>query len=140
MAGTLTAIVLVFLTMHLRAFVAYGSFAALFDLPAPAGVTPAQLFQAVFLMKLGLSIAFVLLFRVAREVWVNRWLHYALIWWVMFVLMEIGQAMLPNYSWMEALAGVISETLYCPVAAFITAKLLGNVNKQANRLRKPGDE
>jgi hypothetical protein len=50
---------------------------------------------------------------------------YALLWWVMFVVGEIGQAIGPDYTWKEAIAGMISETIYVPLAAYVTRWLLG---------------
>jgi hypothetical protein len=43
----------------------------------------------------------------------------------MFVIGEVGQAIGPNYSWKEAVAGAISETVYFPLAAFVTNWLIG---------------
>ena len=50
---------------------------------------------------------------------------YALLWWVMFVVGEIGQAIGPNYTWKEAIAGMVSETIYVPLAAYVTNWFLG---------------
>jgi len=50
---------------------------------------------------------------------------YAGLWWMMFVIGEIGQALGPGYTWTEALAGVISETVYFPVSALVTNRLIG---------------
>jgi hypothetical protein len=43
----------------------------------------------------------------------------------MFIIGEIGQAISPNYSWKEALAGIISETIYLPLSALVTQWLIG---------------
>lgn len=74
--------------------------------------------------KLGTALAFVLIFYVARGSLGGQWLVYALLWWVMFVLGEIGQAIGPDYTWKEAIAGVVSETIYVPLAAYVTSWLL----------------
>ena len=50
---------------------------------------------------------------------------YALLWWLMFVIGEVGQAILPTYSWTEAVAGILSETLYVPLSAYVTKWLIG---------------
>lgn len=60
-----------------------------------------------------------------RNTWVGRWPLYAAIWWLMFVLTELGQAFGPGYSWTEAIAGIIAEAIYCPLSAFLVARLLG---------------
>jgi len=67
----------------------------------------------------------VLIFYFARSSLSGQWLLYALIWWLMFVIGEIGQAIGPNYTWKEAIAGVISETVYLPLSAYVTNSLIG---------------
>ena len=76
-------------------------------------------------MKAGHAAAFVLLFRLGRDVFAERWMAYAAIWWLMFVVGEIGQAIGPSYPWQDAIAGVVSETIYFPLAALVTRRLLG---------------
>jgi hypothetical protein len=49
---------------------------------------------------------------------------YALLWWLMFAIGEVGQAIGPNYSWMEAVGGIISESIYLPLAALVTKRVL----------------
>ena len=60
-----------------------------------------------------------------RASFTPRWLVYASIWWLMFVLGEIGQTIGFGYSTQEAVAGIISESIYFPVAAFVTSRLVG---------------
>ena len=43
----------------------------------------------------------------------------------MFIIGEIGQAIGPKYSWTEAIAGIISETVYFPLSAYVTNWLIG---------------
>jgi hypothetical protein len=43
----------------------------------------------------------------------------------MFVLDEIGQALGPKYSVREAVGGVVSETIYLPLSAHLTQRLVG---------------
>lgn len=43
----------------------------------------------------------------------------------MFVFDEIGQAIGPKYSVQEVVAGVVSETIYLPLSAYLTQWLLG---------------
>jgi hypothetical protein len=43
----------------------------------------------------------------------------------MFVVGEIGQTIGPDYNWKEAIAGMISETICVPLAAYVTRWLLG---------------
>ena len=124
MRRTILAIFLTLVIMHLGAFLVYGLFSVFFGLKFPIDASPGQMFLSVFLQKLGLAIAFVFLFKGARESWIGRWMLYALIWWVMFAVMEVGQAIGPHYSWSEAIAGIISEAIYCPLSALATAKIL----------------
>ncbi|WP_272906536.1 hypothetical protein [Devosia sp. SL43] len=42
----------------------------------------------------------------------------------MFALGELGQAIAPGYSWPEAAAGLISETIYFPVSGLILVWLV----------------
>jgi hypothetical protein len=42
----------------------------------------------------------------------------------MHAIVEIGQAIGPDYSNKEAVAGIISEIIYFPVSAFVIAQLL----------------
>ena len=55
----------------------------------------------------------------------SRWLLYGLLWLLMFAVGEIGQAIAPGYSWTEAVLGVISEAVYCPLSAYVAWRLLG---------------
>jgi membrane associated rhomboid family serine protease len=75
-------------------------------------------------MKLGVAVAFVLLFFLARDSWIVRWTTYAFVWWVMFALIEAGQAITPDYSWLAAVGGIISEAIYFPLSASVVARLL----------------
>ena len=125
MGRTILAVVVTLVIMHVGAFVAYGAASALFGLDPPKDVSPAQLFASVFVQKLGLAVAFVLLYQVAHESWVGRWFTYALIWFTMFAIMECGQAMGPAYSWSDAAAGVVAEGIYCPLSALVLSKMLG---------------
>ena len=74
--------------------------------------------------KTGTAIAFVLLFYCAANFWCVHWLLYAFIWWLMFLINEVGQTVGPNYSWKEALAGIVSESIYFPIAAYLLHGLL----------------
>lgn len=55
--------------------------------------------MSVFVSKLGTALAFVLIFYIAGGSLSRQWLVYALLWWVMFVVGEIGQAIGPDYTW-----------------------------------------
>jgi hypothetical protein len=90
----------------------------------PEGVSPAMFLLSVLVSKIGTAIAFVLIFYFARNIFGNNWLLYAFIWWMMLAIGEVGQAIGPNYSWKEAIAGVISESIYFPISAYIVHWLI----------------
>ena len=47
-----------------------------------------------------------------------------LIYGLASVMGEIGQTIGPNYTWKEAIAGILSETIYLPLSAYITNWLI----------------
>lgn len=92
----------------------------------PDDGTTAQFMTSVLVMKIGTAIGFVLLFWFARGALAARWLLYAAIWWLMFAVVEVGQAIGPNYSAGDALGGIIAEAVYFPLSSWATARLLGS--------------
>jgi hypothetical protein len=50
----------------------------------------------------------VLVYALAQDPFRVQWLAYAGLWFVMFAIGEVGQAIGPDYSWQEAILGVIS--------------------------------
>ncbi len=124
MVKATTSIILVLVTIYFVPFVVYSVFSVVSDLEPPKG-PPALFLTSVFVSKAGTAIAFVLIFYVARDSMTGRWLLYAFLWWLMFSIGEIGQAIAPKYTWKEALAGVISETIYFPASAYVTNRLVG---------------
>lgn len=109
---------LVWVTIFVVPVLIYGAFAALTGLKPP-GSSPALFLVSTAVSKLGTAMAFVGLFYLARDVFGGQWLLYAGIWWLMFVIGEVGQAIGPNYSWQEAIAGAISESIYFPLSGLI---------------------
>jgi hypothetical protein len=112
------------LIMYVVPFLVYGGFSALAGLEPPSEVSPERFLLSILVVKLGLSIAFVLLYYFGLPSWAASWRRYAFIWWLMFLFAEIGQAIGPGYSWTEAVAGIIAEIVYCPLAALVVAKVL----------------
>jgi hypothetical protein len=94
----------------------YGTVSAFTGLQVP-GESAVIFLTGVLISKVGTAVAFVALFYLARDTFVGRWPLYAFIWWIMFAFGEVGQAIGPNYSWGEALAGGISEAIYLPLSA-----------------------
>ncbi len=114
-----------FLIMNLATLVAYGSLAVIMGLEPPADGSPGQFFVSVLVVKLGLAGGFVAFYHFAREIWFTRWMQYALIWWATFAVIEIGQAIAANYSWTDAMGGILAEAIYFPIAVLVTRRLLG---------------
>jgi len=124
--GKIVLSVLLTLTIiYLVPFLVYGISAALTGLKPPQGASPAQFLMSVFVSKVGTALAFGLIFYIARDALSGRWLLYAFLWWLMYAIGEVGQAIGPNYSWNEAIAGIISETTYFPLSAFVVDRLIG---------------
>jgi hypothetical protein len=115
-------IVFVLAIIFVVPIIIYGAFSEATGLQIP-GDSPLTFLLGVLVSKTGTAIAFVLLFYFARNSLSGRWLLYAAIWWMMFAIGEVGQAIGPNYSWTEAIAGVISETIYFPLSAYLVNRL-----------------
>lgn len=125
MEKVILCILLVLAVIYVVPFLVYGLGSAVAGLKTPEGVSPGKFLISVLVTKTGTATAFVLLFYFARDSLSGQWFLYACVWWLMFVMGEIGQTLAPNYSWKEALAGMISETVYFPLAARLTDWLLG---------------
>ena len=101
----------------------YGAFSQ-FGLASMPGDSPIQFLAGVLVSKIGTALAFVVLFVMASTELRRSWPGYALIWFAMFALEEIGQAIGPNYPWSEAVAGIVSEAIYLPLSAFMLSKVM----------------
>ncbi len=119
---TLT-VCLVFMIIFVVPFLVYGALSLVTGLQPP-GEDPSAFLAGVAVSKLGTAIAFVGIWLIARESLGPQWAFYVALWWAMFALGEIGQAIGPDYSWPEAIAGVISETIYLPAAGLVISRLL----------------
>jgi hypothetical protein len=124
MTKIILSIILVLAVIYIVPIIIYGIFSSLIGAKMPEGVSPAMFLLSVLVSKIGTAIAFVLIFYFARNIFGNNWLLYAFIWWMMLAIGEVGQAIGPNYSWKEAIAGVISESIYFPISAYIVHWLI----------------
>ena len=124
MRKIILAIVFTLVIIYAVPFVIYSILAVTVGLKPSADASLSQFLIGVLVSKTGTAIAFVLIFYVARDCLTGQWLLYALLWWLMFAIGEIGQAIGPNYSWMEAVGGIISEAIYLPLAALVTKRML----------------
>lgn len=124
MTKIILSILLVLAVIYIVPFIVYGLSSTLIGAKMPEGVSPLMFLISVFISKVGTAIAFVLIFYFARNSFSEHWLLYAFIWWLMFAIGEAGQAIGPNYSWKEAIIGVVSETIYLPASAYIVNRLI----------------
>ncbi len=104
-------------------FPIYGALSVFTGLEPPTEGSALQFVLSVLIVKVGVALAFVLLFALARGSWAQRWQLYALVWWIMFAVMELGQAIVPDYSWLDAIGGIVAEAIYFPLSAFVVVKL-----------------
>jgi hypothetical protein len=125
MVKVMFTIIFVLAIIYIVPFLVYSVFTLITSLKPPKDASPAQFLTSVFVSKVGTAIAFVLIFYFARSSLTGQWPLYALIWWLMFAIGEIGQAIGAQYSWKEAVVGVISETIYLPLSAYVTDRLIG---------------
>jgi hypothetical protein len=125
MKKVILSMVFVLVIIYIVPILVYGLASDAAGLKTPEGASPVQFLISVLVSKIGTAIAFVLIFYFARKSLSGQWLLYAFIWWLMFAIGEVGQAIGPNYTWKEAIAGVISETVYFPLSAYLTNRLIG---------------
>jgi hypothetical protein len=119
------SILLVFAALFVVPILVYGAIAAVTDIQVP-GEDPFAFLAGVAVSKLGTAIAFVGLWMMVRYDQADRIWTYVFFWWLMFVIGEIGQAIGPDYTWTEAIAGIVSETIYLPLAGLVLVWLLRN--------------
>ncbi len=124
MRKILLAIGLSLAIMYVIPFPVYGTLSALTGLQPPTEGSATLFLLSVLVIKVGVAVAFVLLYSLARDSWAGRWMLYALIWWLMFAVVEVGQAITPDYSWLDALGGIVAEAIYFPLAALVVVRLL----------------
>lgn len=120
----LVAMAATLVIMYVVPFPIYGTFQALGLVELPEDGTPAQFLLSVLVIKIGVAVAYVLLFRLASPALAGRWWPYAAIWWLMFAFIEVGQALGPGYSAAEAIAGILSEAIYFPLSTWLIARIL----------------
>lgn len=124
-AGKRTLAILATLAItFLVPFPVYGAFEALGWVELPQGGPAWQFVLGVLVIKIGSAVGFVLLWELARSSLRGSWWRYAGLWWLMFAVIEAGQAIGPGYSVAEAVAGVLSEAVYFPLAGAMVARLL----------------
>ena len=121
--NVLLAFIAVYVIVTFVPLPVYMLFSRFAGLEQPAN--PGEFFISVLIQKLGTTIGFVFLYLVASDIFATQWLVYALIWFAMYTVIEIGQAYGPQYSWKEGVAGIIAEAIYFPLAGFIMVQIIG---------------
>ncbi|MBK7320077.1 hypothetical protein [Candidatus Villigracilis affinis] len=124
MTNVILSVFFVLTIIYIVPFLIYGLASVVAGLKSPEGASPARFLVSVLISKIGTAIAFVLIFHFARNSLSGQWILYAFLWWLMFVMGEIGQTIGPNYTWKEAVAGILSETIYLPLSAYVTNWLI----------------
>ena len=124
MTNVILSVFFVLAIIYIVPFLVYGLASVVAGLKSPEGASPARFLVSVLISKIGTAITFVLIFFFARNSLSGQWMLYAFLWWLMFVIGEIGQTIGPNYTWKEAIAGILSETIYLPLSAYITNWLI----------------
>ncbi len=120
-----------FAIMFIAPFPFYGLFSAMGLVEMPDQDSPGRFMLGVVVMKIGVALGFVLIYRLARSSLAGRWLPYAATWWLMYAIVEAGQAVGPGYGAMEAVAGILAEAVYFPLSAFVVDRLLGRPPRAA---------
>ena len=80
---------LVLAIIYIVPFVVYGVGSVIAGLKPPEGVSPGRFLISVFVSKFGTAITFVLIFYFARAELSGRWLLYASLWWLMFIIGQL---------------------------------------------------
>lgn len=110
----LLAFIITLVILFVVPILVYGLFSKFFGVKEPE--KSSKFFVSVLLQKIGNTVAFVWLFNMIPN---PNWMLYAAAWFVMFSIIEVGQSMLSSYSKKEAIAGIISEAIYFPLAAYL---------------------
>lgn len=118
------ALLLVLTIQYFIPFIVYSMFTLTAGLKPPVNKSPLMFVLGIVISKLGITAVFVLMFTLTRPFFQVHWLIYIILWWVLFVADEIGKAIGPNYTWKEAMAGIVSHTFTVPLSVLIVTWLL----------------
>lgn len=114
--------IIVFIIIFLVPIGVYGLFSKFYGLKEPD--KKKSFFAGIVIQKLGTTIGFVALAMLVGSTFNQNWLQYGFIWFIMFAITEIGQSIMSNYTKKEMAAGIISEAMYFPLAAWVVQVLL----------------
>ncbi len=110
--------------MYVVPFPIYGALSIVTAIEPPSPDSPGLFMLSVLVVKVGVAIGYVLLFYLGRSHWLENWKTYAGVWWIMVAIMEVGQAIVPDYTWLDAFGGIIAEAIYFPVSAVVVVRLI----------------
>lgn len=113
------SIIATFIIIFIVPVIVYGIFAKYNLVKEPE--KKARFFASVVIQKIGTSIGFVLLLGLQNS---DNWLIYGVLWTLMFAIVEIGQSLSDIYTKNDAIAGILSELIYFPLAAYAVHLLL----------------
>lgn len=117
-------LVLTVMIMYVVPLPVYALLSAMGLVEMPDEGPPGQFMISVLVVKIGVALGFVWLLWLGSDVFVARWVLYGAIWWLMFAIVEIGQAIGPDYSVGDAVGGIIAEAVYFPLSSRVAASLL----------------
>lgn len=112
MIRLLLAILAVLLIIYVVPFSVYGTASALGGLRPPVTTSVGRFFLGILVTKFGTAVAFVLIFSATKDLWGDRWLLYAAMWFSMFALSEIGEAIMGRTTRVEAALGILSQAMW----------------------------
>ena len=110
--------------IYIVPFIVYSIFSNMLGVEPPKDISPAQFLVSILIIKIGTAIAITMIYYYAKDIFYTKWIIYIVIILTMFVIGEVGQAIGPNYSWKEAIAGIISETVYVPLSVIVLRRLV----------------
>ena len=113
--GTASTLLIIFIIPIL----VYGALAGILNMKTPEGVSPLRFLLGTLVSKIGTAILIAFIFFFAKDVFFDNWILFTAIIFAMFVFGEIGQSLGPNYSWKEALSGILSEAIYLPLSVLV---------------------
>lgn len=117
------SIILVFGAVFLTEIAAHTALIAASEAHRPAP-GPFGYLAGLALSRLGMALAFVGLWLMVRYDQVERIWTFVFFWWVMLAFYEVGQAIGPDYSWLDAVSGLVAASISLPLSGLIVTRLL----------------
>lgn len=120
------SMILVLTIMYFTPFIVYSTFTLTAGLKPPVNKSPLMFILGIVVSKLGITSVFVLIYFLTKPLFLENymWLTYGILWWVLFVTDEVGKAIGPNYTWKEAMAGIVSHSITVPLSVLVVTWLL----------------